>query len=193
MADSFSEPKIAIGTSAAQAAGKSQASAVETEVLHLFDLLRDRLLRYLLGFSLTPADSEEIIQETFLALFQHLQAGKPRENLQGWLFRVAHNLALRKRRDGRRDPGHISNSSASPMETALDPAANPEDEFAAHQTRERLLAVVSALPELDRRCLILRAEGLRYREIARVLDMSLSTVSASLSRSLARISRAAQR
>jgi RNA polymerase sigma-70 factor (ECF subfamily) len=53
-----------------------------------------------------------------------------------------------------------------------------------------LLAVVHALPELDQGCLRLRAEGLRYREIASVLGMSLGAVSISLTRSLARLIRA---
>ena len=43
------------------------------------------------------------------------------------------------------------------------------------------------LPEQDRRCLYLRAEGLRYREISTILDMSLGSVSLSLERSLARM------
>ena len=188
MADSFSESKIAIGAAPAEVAGKIQPSAVEAQVLHLFDLLRNRLFRYLLSFSVTPADSEEIIQEAFLALFQHLQAGKSDENLHGWLFRVVHNLGLRRRRDGQRDL-----VSSMPQENlAPDPAPNPEEEFSSRQTRARLLAVIEALQEQDRRCLILRAEGLRYREIATVLDMSLSSVSASLSRSLAKIGRAAK-
>ncbi len=191
MADSFSEPKIAIGASADQASARNQLTAVQTQVLDLFDLLRNRLLRYLLSFSVTSADAEEIIQEAFLALFQHLQAGKSDENLQGWLFRVVHNLGLRRRRDDRRDLGQLTNSS--PQEhLAPDPAPNPEEELSSQQTRARLLAVVDALQEQDRRCLILRAEGLRYREIAAILDMSLSSVSASLSRSLAKIGRAAQ-
>jgi RNA polymerase sigma-70 factor (ECF subfamily) len=193
MADSFSEPKIALGASAVEAAGKTQPSAVEAQVLHLFDLLRNRLLRYLLSFSVAPADSEEIIQEAFLALFQHLRAGKPDKNLQGWLFRVVHNLGLRRRRDGRRDLDHFPTASMPQEDLALDPAPNPEEAFSTRQIRERLLAVVEALQEQDRRCLILRAEGLRYREIAAVLDMSLSSVSASLSRSLAKIGCAAQR
>jgi RNA polymerase sigma-70 factor (ECF subfamily) len=61
------------------------------------------------------------------------------------------------------------------------------------QTQRRLLAVIQALPEQDRRCLFLRAEGLRYREIAGILDMSLGAVSLSLARSLARIARSAER
>ena len=52
---------------------------------------------------------------------------------------------------------------------------------------------MKALTEQDQRCLALRAEGLRYREIADVLGMSLGAVAKSLERSLERIARAAQR
>ena len=65
--------------------------------------------------------------------------------------------------------------------------------MAIRQTRSRLLMVVEALPEQDRRCLFLRAEGLRYREIAETLGMSLGGVSLSLARSLARLARCAER
>lgn len=162
------------------------SSGIEAEVLELFDLLRERLLRYLLSFSLDTYDSEEVIQETFLALFQHLRRRKSRRNLRGWLFRVAHNLALRKRNQHRRGAELTFEGQL------VDPAPNPEDEFATSQTSHLLMKIVDALPEQDRRCLFLRAEGLRYREIAAVLDISLGSVSMSLGRSMARLSRAAQ-
>src|SRR5882724_8295409 len=78
-------------------------SRLEEEVVALFDELRDRLLRYLLSFGLTIPDGEEVIQEVFLSLFRHLQRGGPRDNLHGWLFRVAHNLALKRRYRTRKD------------------------------------------------------------------------------------------
>ncbi len=160
---------------------------LEQEVVELFDEFRLPLLRYLSSFGLPLADSEEVLQEVFLSLFQHLQRGKSRENLQGWLFRVAHNLGLKRRYRAGRD---LERGTATP---AIDPAPSPEDQMVSNQIRQRALQVVKALPEQDRRCLILRAEGLRYREIAGILDMSLGAVSLSLSRSLARIARSTER
>jgi RNA polymerase sigma-70 factor (ECF subfamily) len=55
------------------------------------------------------------------------------------------------------------------------------------QRQSRLRAVLAALPEQDQCCLRLRAEGLRYREISRVLGISLGAVSLSLTRSLTRL------
>jgi RNA polymerase sigma-70 factor (ECF subfamily) len=75
MSDSSRESNVTQAPSLAGADRVDAPSAVEQEVIELFDELRDWLLRCLLGFPLTVADSEDIIQETFLALFQHLQCG----------------------------------------------------------------------------------------------------------------------
>jgi RNA polymerase sigma-70 factor, ECF subfamily len=167
-------------------------SPLEQEVVDLFDRLRAPLLRYALGFGLPVQDAEEIVQEVFLSLFQHLQRGKSRENLPGWVFRVTHNLALKRRAS--LSPSLLSSAALEQESDAFaDPAPSPEDQFARNQTQRRLLAVFRALPEQDRRCLTLRAEGLRYREIGRVLGVSLGAVAGSLSRSLARLGHVAKR
>src|SRR5271170_2607218 len=67
----------------------------ERAVMELFEQFRNPLLRYALSFGVPVHDAEEIIQEVFLALFRHLQSGRSRKNLRGWIFRVAHNLALK--------------------------------------------------------------------------------------------------
>ena len=72
-------------------------------------------------------------------------------------------------------------------ELLVDPAANPEQQLASDQRRDRLRAVVRALPERDRQCLYLRAEGFRYREIAGVLEISLGSVAKSLARAVTRL------
>jgi RNA polymerase sigma-70 factor (ECF subfamily) len=182
---------LPVRRTAAAIAPSGGRDRLEEEVVALFDQFRDPLLRYLSNFGLAPADGEEVIQEVFLSLFQHLHRGRPRENLRGWLFRVAHNLALKRRYRTRRELEARVDGAAGDL--AVDPGPSPEAQVVNSQTQQRLLAVIEALPEQCRRCLFLRAEGLRYREIAGILDMSLGAVSLSLARSLARIARAAER
>ena len=170
---------------ARQKRGKPRA---EEEITDLFEQWRGALLRYLSTFGLSPHDGEEVVQEVFLSLFSHLQRDKARTNLRGWLFRVAHNLALKRRNAERRTAG-----TAADVDNLPHPALNPEEALASSQRQRRLSSVLHALPEQDRRCLYLRGEGLRYREIAEVLGMSLGSVSASLERSLARFQRADER
>lgn len=163
-------------------------SALEEEVAALFDQWRNPLLRYVLSFGLTMHDGEEVIQEVFLSLFRHLRLGKPRQNLRGWAFRVAHNVALK--RCYRNREAVLSAPDEAAAARYPDPAPNPEEALVTRQRQKRLLAVVSAFPEQDRCCLYLRAEGLRFREIAEALGMSLGAVSLSLARSLAKLARA---
>jgi RNA polymerase sigma-70 factor, ECF subfamily len=168
---------------------EEKSSEIEREVLGMFEEFRNPLLRYVLSFGLAVEKSEEIIQEVFLALMRHLQLQRSRKNLRGWIFRVAHNLALKQRYMNQKCPVTTA-SDWTIAEQRADPSLNPEEEAWFAQRRRRLLAVVNALPEEDQGCLRLRAEGLRYREIAGVLGISLGAVSISLTRSLARLARA---
>ena len=172
---------VSILSAARVGTDQDASGALEQEVIDLFDELRRPVLRYLVGIGLGIQDAEEIVRDVFLALFEHLRDGKSRKNLRGWVFRVAHNLGLR-RRERARENGE--------MPVVADRAPDPEAQLANAQKNTRILAVVNALPEQDRACLDLRAEGLRYREIAEVLGMSLGAVSNSLARSIARVARA---
>jgi RNA polymerase sigma-70 factor (ECF subfamily) len=187
--DSIADSNDLPFSSAADLAFSAKPSEIEREVMNLFDQFRNPLLRYVLSFGVPVQDAEEIIQEVFLSLFRHLQLGRSRKNLRGWIFRVAHNLTLKQRHANQK----LRDKTASDWTVAqerFDPSPNPEEQMSSAQRRRRLLAVVDALPETDQGCLRLRAEGLRYREIADVLGMSLGAVSISLTRSLARLIRA---
>jgi RNA polymerase sigma-70 factor, ECF subfamily len=169
---------------------ESWAPPPEVEVVELFEELRDRLLRYLLALGLSAHDGEEIIQESFLLLFQHLRHGKSRQNLRGWVFRVARNLALKQRTANQLHLRRVVEFDEASPEQHMNRDPNPEEQLQANLRQKRLLAVVQALSEQDQSCLAMRAEGLRYREISKALGISLGSVAASLARSLARLSRA---
>jgi RNA polymerase sigma-70 factor (ECF subfamily) len=185
--DSVAWWQLASDAMSERAAGPTTS---EQEIIRLFDQLRSPLLRYLLAFGLLTQDSEEVIQEVFLALYQHLERGRSRQNLRGWVFRVAHNLGLKRRLARAREASNVLVSGDALAASVPDPTANPEEQLLSTENHQRLQAILRALPEQDQWCLSLRAEGLRYREIAEILDVSLASVSAALARSLARFSRA---
>jgi RNA polymerase sigma-70 factor (ECF subfamily) len=163
------------------------SDAVQFEVLRLFDELRKPLLRYLTTIGVSYLDAEDVVQEVFLALYRHLIRGKPRDNLHGWVFRVARNLGLKHRN---RNAPTLDPASEYPIPDA---SLNPEERAFRSRQYEIIRAVVAALPELDRHCLLLRAEGLRYRDIAKALDVSIGTVAQATSRALGRLARATRR
>ena len=168
----------------------TRRSELEEEVAGLFEQFRNPLFRYLLSLGLTFQDGEEILQDIFLALFRHLKSGKPRHNLRGWIFRVGHNQALKLRT---RNSARLFQPDDDLAERQHSPYPNPEEQAYNNQRQRRLAAVVRALPEQDRACLSLRAEGFRYREISEILGVSLGSVALSLDRSLAKLGRVRER
>jgi RNA polymerase sigma-70 factor, ECF subfamily len=92
------DPEFALLLDPASTAVQPRAhSELESLVIRLFDQFQGRVLSYVVSCGLPFPDAEDIVQETFLSLFRHLELGRPRSNLNGWLFRVAHNLALKRR------------------------------------------------------------------------------------------------
>lgn len=165
------------------------ATDLESEVVGLFDQMRGRMLRYILAFGLPIADAEEIVQDVFLALYEHLARGKSRAAICSWVFQVARNLSLKRRLAVSRMPTDPMTADGERERVqVVDPAPGPEDQLIFRQRHDRLQSVMHALPEMDRECLYLRAEGLRYREISEVLGISVGGVANSLARSLARLS-----
>ncbi|MDZ4797142.1 MAG: sigma-70 family RNA polymerase sigma factor [Bryobacteraceae bacterium] len=205
MAEPFPTPAIPLpGRLSGEETDSSRCTELEIEVVGLFDRMRVRILRYALSFGLPIPDAEEVVQDVFLALYQHLSSGKCRDGQSqdghsqngwsGWLFRVTHNLSLKRRSAISRTAVELMTPGAEGISSLVaDPQPNPEDQFAFRQRRGRLRSVVDALPPLDRQCLYLRAEGFRYREIADVLGISLGSVANSLARSLSRLSTADER
>ena len=122
-------------------------------------------------------DAEDCVQETFLKLLRHLDAGGDRSNLRGWLFTVAAHAARdRQRRRSRWVPflsSHEAQASPPPL-----PDEDGRLALARHALRQ--------LPERDRLLLALRAQGLSYRDIASAARIRPASVGRLLARAVNR-------
>jgi RNA polymerase sigma-70 factor (ECF subfamily) len=156
----------------------------EMVVLAIFDRSAPHLLRYVTSLGLNVEESEDVVQETLLALFRHVQLGRDQTNLYGWVFQVAHNLALKRRQQQlKRRPA----ASPDPIGARADNAPDPEERLLGDERSRRLRSVFRALPDRERQCLVLRADGLTYRDIARSLGVSLGAVSKAVTRAVTRL------
>ncbi len=165
----------------------SDPGRLEEAVVRLFDEHRERVYRYLLNLAKCPEEAEEITQETFLRLYQHLRKKGREDNLRGWIFRVAHNLAITKQQQRRRlvlpSPSEWDEFEESRIATA----PNPEELLLRKEKMIRVHLAVDSLSLQQKECLSLRVEGLRYREIAEILGVTVSTVAESLRRALVKL------
>ena len=156
----------------------------QSQIIDLYDELRPSVYGYLISFGLRPQEADDIIQEVFLRLFDAMQSGGEIKNPRSWAFRVAHNLALNLLKRERRLVSKSDEEVAQPTRDTTD-AGNLEELY-LHKEQMRLLD--EAMASLTtRQCVHLRAEGLRYREIAEVLGSTPSGVAQSLKRAVQRL------
>ena len=151
----------------------SRFQTSDREATTLFRELRKPLLRYLECLGLSSDEAQDVVQDAFLSLHRHLSAGGSNENIRSWLFRVAHNQARNRQTSyDRRFSASLDDAGA---ERALD-EATPERVLLEKEKFERLKNAIRTLAGVERDCLLLRASGLRYREIGEVLGIATSTV-----------------
>jgi RNA polymerase sigma-70 factor (ECF subfamily) len=157
----------------------------QEQVTRAFEEGRGDVYRYLLTLGLSPQQAQEATQEVFLRLYIALEKGEAIRNMRAWLFRVAHNLGLDERR--KRQP-----QALDPMlERELrDQQRSTELDLIEQERRNQIGEAWKTLSEQQRQCLYLRGEGLRYREIAEAMGISISSVREFLSRAIVRLQRA---
>lgn len=187
MTDSSHTPALDLIVGSAAHARPATAD-VEATVLALFDAHASRLRRYVCRCGLTPDAADDVVQEAFVALFRHLQQGGNAENLPGWLVQVCFRLALKARHRSAKRSAQEASLDAGAFDVA-DSSVSIEARLVTRQRRRWVSAVVQALPERDRQCLSMRADGVTYRTIARELGMSLGAVAKAVTRAAARLSR----
>lgn len=154
------------------------------EVTSLYRELREPLLRYLVCLGLSKDEAQDVVQDAFLSLHRHLTAGGPQDNIRGWLFRVAHNQARNRQ-------GSYHRRFAEQLDPHFAPVldeATPERMVLEKEKFHRLAKAIAALTDSERESLLLRAAGLRYREIGEALGMATSTVGDTVERAIRRIS-----
>jgi RNA polymerase sigma-70 factor (ECF subfamily) len=153
------------------------------EATTLYRDLRKPLLRYLVCLGLSADEAQDVVQDAFLTLHKHLASGGSQENIRSWVFRVAHNAARNRQQSYDRRFGDQLDSD---LESIAD-EATPEQVVLEKEKQRRLARAIQLLTECERECLLLRAGGLRYREIGAVLGIATSTVADTVDRAIRKL------
>jgi RNA polymerase sigma factor (sigma-70 family) len=168
---------------AASTTGAGDGASVE--LLHA--RYRERLRKYFLKHLGGAPDAEDLIQETFLRLAKPDRLAGI-ENVEAYVFRVAQNLILERRRQRsvRRADAHVE----------LAPEAIDDQVFSPErilESREDLQHAVRALQELPARTraifVLQRFEGMTYVEIARKLGVTPSAIDKQMGRAIAHLAK----
>jgi RNA polymerase sigma-70 factor (ECF subfamily) len=156
-------------------------------IMTLYVDVRPSLYAYLSTLGLFSFEAEDVIQEGFFRLVRDLSTGTAVENPRGWLFRVAHNLAMDVYRNCDRDGGVGIENYSPLLREQVDPKPDPEEAYCQQEMRSCLNAAIQNLTPQQRNGLLFRAEGMSYHDIGLILGVSTQRAAFLVQRSLERL------
>jgi RNA polymerase sigma-70 factor, ECF subfamily len=162
---------------------------LEQKVTGYFEQWQDPVYRYVVAAFGNSAQAEDVTQEAFLQLYRCLHAGQSIGNVRAWVFRVAHNLAVNQIKSQQFITPLDDETWAEIQQLYRDTSPNPEQKLLQQEKFDRLRIAVASLTAPERQCLHLRTKGFRYREIAKILDMSTTTVAETLYRVIEKLAK----
>lgn len=147
-----------------------------------------RILRVARNITNHEEDSEDVLQETFMKAYTHLDGFQGNSKFYTWLVRIAMNeslMKLRKRKTGKLvslDEELNTGEDTMVREIAVW-EGNPEDTYSQEELRDILDKTIGSLPEGFRTVFMLRdIEELSTEETAEALDLSIPAVKSRLLR-----------
>lgn len=164
----------------------------------LVDAYGQRLFGFLYRFTQAREEAEDLLQEVFLRVVRTLPDYTHEGRFEGWLFRIAANLARDRIRRVRRRPTIVSMSSGD--DESNDPEHGPDwdhaderesspEQPAIHREEvDRMHTALAQLPDAEREVIMLRHYSvLSFAEIAELMGTPLGTALARAHRGLAKL------
>jgi len=130
-------------------------------------------------------DAKDVTQQTFIKVYKNLRKLKNPDKFSPWIYQIAMNLCRDQMRKDKRAPstsihGKIRTSNGEEMELAdflADDSASAEDPLYQGEVVEIIRRGLNMIPAEQRTVIIMKEyQGLKFREIAEILDEPLNTV-----------------
>jgi len=145
-----------------------------------FEQYQAALRRLVAAYLANAADREDLLQEIAAGIWKSLPAFRGESSERTWIYRIAHNIAIRRssqvRTRSSREPG-IEGSFDRPA-----PDASAEEALLLDEKRRALVEAIRELPLAERQIVTLHLEGLSAAEIEEVTGVSAGAVATRLTR-----------
>ena len=138
----------------------------------VFKSLHPSLLAYVTTFTHNKQDAKDIVQNSFIILWNKRNELLPNSSLKSFLFTVAHNLYITEYRKKQVKLKVVEELKAEALNSRIE-----EDESIKEQRAVKLLGLIEQLPPKCKEILLLnKRDGVKYKEISNQLNISIKTV-----------------
>lgn len=129
--------------------------------------------------------AEDLVQETFIRVYNNRESWQPRSKFTSWLYRIARNLCIDEKRrywnrlvhmDSQYSDSNVNNP-VSPLERAEDDTGDARNHFASKIDEETIKKAINQLSPEQREVIILnKYQGMSYIEIADILGATPESI-----------------
>ncbi|TWU37858.1 ECF RNA polymerase sigma factor SigW [Novipirellula aureliae] len=159
-----------------------------TAFTRLVLLNQDRLFASMIQVTGSPDEAEEVVQEAFIRAFVKLDTFQRNSQFFTWLYRIAFNTALTRRRRRRARVSLDQFQEKSGIELSDERVQSVDEPMLQQERITMVRAAMDQLTDEHRAILVLREmEDRSYETIAEILDISIGTVRSRLSRARAQL------
>lgn len=181
------------------AGGAEQAQLSQEAFVQLHARLKKPIYNFFANRGCSKEKARDLRQETFLQAYRSLESFRDESRPETWLFGIAKNVWLQELRDRDRQKrrgieisieGEDDPTARAAMSSLLAAADCPFEDAARAEESRLMRKALQELPAIMRQCVLLWADQeLKYREIAKVLQITVSQVKTNLSRARGRLRR----
>ena len=145
----------------------------------LYSKTRNYVYGYALSMLSNVNDAEDVMQDTYVNIYKYASMYNPRNKPLAWILTITKNLCLNKLKQKKRR----KETDISDIEHII-----TKDKRHMHHDYTFARTILEELTEEEKKIIILSSvEGLKYREIAHLLDLNLSTVLSKYHRAMKKI------
>lgn len=158
----------------------------------IYKLYAQKILNFIFRMVHSREEAEDLMQETFVAVYRKLGSLEDNSRFEPWLFRIARNFVYQKYRA--RPPAAVSvdaeDEDGRAVTQVADTRKNPDEAFLSGELEAVAAGAIADLPEKYREVFVLSAlQGLSYQQISEIVGRSLPSVKTDIHRARLQVRR----
>jgi RNA polymerase sigma-70 factor (ECF subfamily) len=147
----------------------------------------DRVMRYILMYVRSQEAAEELTSDVFFTLWERKKMLPQIDNPDAWIYKIAKYKALNYLRDNKLDFVELDQI---PLQLFACTETSPEDELISKESIERINQAIEQLPSRTKLAFkLVREDGMKYKDAAEHLGISVKTLEARLTVAMKTITR----
>ncbi len=174
---------------------ESEIKAIIHEIAHhddqiafrqFFNIYYHRLLNFAYYFLESSVAAEEVVSSVFISLWEKRKELTKIDRVEAYIFSSTKNKSFNYLRDNKRS---IQLKDIDSEDDFLVPIfENPESKLLNEELKEKIIEIIEELPPKCKMIFtLIREDGMKYKEVAKLLDISIKTVEVQMGRALAKL------